>query len=75
MWTSDPAVLVRATSKDSTARILTASFNLEDDRVITVSSDGTVRRWSMISHELLQAALRNATNLCLGEAFRPAIVG
>ncbi len=66
----DPVVL-----KDDGRSIQSAAFSRDGGQIWTVSEDGTVRRWTTISHEQLRAALRAATNLCLDPDFRQQYLG
>jgi WD40 repeat protein len=68
--TGDPVVL-----KDDGRSIQAAAFSRDGEQIWTVSADGSVRRWTTISHERLRAALRAATNLCLNPDFRQLYLG
>ena len=68
--TGDPVALL-----DDGRPILAAAFSEDESHVFTISDDGTVRRWSTITHELLREALASATNQCLEPDFRERFLG
>jgi hypothetical protein len=54
--------------------ILGSSFSPSGDLVVTASSDGTARIWSLYASDL-QKAIKDATNICLDPEFRERSLG
>ncbi len=54
--------------------VWSASFSPDDTRVVTASGDKTARVWKVVG-ELLQAAIADATTVCLGPEFRRKSLG
>ena len=58
-----------------TAQVFQAAWNFDESRILTVSSDGTVRRWYARMEDLLDAACQRAPRSMSAEEWRRYMVG
>jgi WD40 repeat protein len=66
----EPVVLV-----DDGEPILSAAFSADSKVVFTISTNGTLRRWSTVSYGALTEALKASTSQCLQPNFRESFLG